>query len=161
MKPLIFTLCLVFAFGCLAAQTKVWQPSRGHTQIPIWPGAAPDAGKQPVDGPEGLKNLRTKDGSPWVAAINVTQPTMTVYSPMGTNTGVAIVVFPGGGYTSLAMDLEGTEICDWLTSKGIAAGLLKYRVPVKKEGPYYESRAALQDAQRTRPYGSTRPCQSQ
>jgi len=59
------------------------------------------------------------------------------------------VVFPGGGYTSLAMDLEGTEICDWLTSRGITAVLLKYRVPVKKEGPYFESRAALQDAQRT------------
>src|SRR6185369_9633923 len=50
---------------------------------------------------------------------------------------------------SLAMDLEGTEICDWLTSKGITAVLLKYRVPVNKEGPYFESRAALQDAQRT------------
>jgi len=59
------------------------------------------------------------------------------------------VVLPGGGYTSLAMDLEGTEICDWLTSRGITGVLLKYRVPVKKQRPYYESPAALQDAQRT------------
>src|SRR6185436_17347879 len=75
--------------------------------------------------------------------------TMTVYSPKGTNTGVAVVVFPGGGYNALAMDLEGTEICDWLTSRGITAVLLKYRVPTTKVGRYKESLQALQDAQRT------------
>ena len=76
-------------------------------------------------------------------------PTMTVYSPKGTNTGVAVVVFPGGGYNGLAIDLEGTEICDWLTSKGITGVLLKYRVPTPKVGRYKESPLALQDAQRT------------
>jgi acetyl esterase/lipase len=136
MKPLIIALYLMFAFGRLSAQTNVWQPSAGHTQIPIWPGAVPDAGKQPVKGPEK-------------ATSGLTQPTMTVYSPAGTNTGVAMVVFPGGGYMNLAMDLEGTEICDWLTSKGITAILSKYRVPFNKKWPYGESRIAFQDAQRT------------
>jgi len=149
MKPLIFTLCVVFTFGRLSAQTNVWQPSPGHEQIPIWPGAVPDAGKQPIDGPEDVRDELTADRQKWMAACNVTHPTMTVYSPKGTNTGVAVVVFPGGGYTCLAMDLEGTEICDWLTSRGITAVLLKYRVPVNKKEPYGESRAALQDAQRT------------
>jgi len=75
---------------------------------------------------------------------------MTVYSPKGKNTGVAAVVFPGGGYNCLAIDLEGTEICDWLTSKGITAVLLKYRVPLKKAELYTEpSPLALEDAQRT------------
>lgn len=74
---------------------------------------------------------------------------MTVYLPKGTNTGVAMLVFPGGGYQALAMDLEGTEICGWLNSRGITAILLKYRVPVKKQGPYGESPPALEDAQRT------------
>jgi acetyl esterase/lipase len=70
-----------------------------------------------------------------------------------------VVVFPGGGYQILAMDLEGTEVCDWLTSKGIACVLLKYRVPgnglypksapYPKSGPYPESPMALEDAQRT------------
>jgi hypothetical protein len=41
---------------------------------------------------------------------------MTVYRPKGKNTGVAVVVFLGGGYNCLVMDLEGMEICDWLTS---------------------------------------------
>jgi hypothetical protein len=69
------------------------------------------------------------------------------------NTGAAVVVFPGGGYQGLAIDLEGTEVCDWLTPKGITCVLLKYRVtdvgPYPKSGPYPESPMALEDAQRT------------
>ncbi|HEX4649832.1 MAG TPA: alpha/beta hydrolase, partial [Steroidobacteraceae bacterium] len=82
---------------------------------------------------------------------------MTVYAPGEKNTGVAVVVFPGGGYQFLAMDSEGTEICDWLTSRGITCVLLKYRVP--GSGPYWDAEnnrhvtpkayTALQDAQRT------------
>jgi acetyl esterase/lipase len=116
----------------------------------------PDA--QPVAGPE---NATTSTGliagKPVVVVNNVAQPTMTVYSPKGTNTGVAVVVFPGGGYKALAIDLEGTEVCDWLTSKGITAVLLKYRVPFS--GPYWDGQLkhhvnpkapmALEDAQRT------------
>jgi acetyl esterase/lipase len=74
---------------------------------------------------------------------------MTVYSPKGKNNGVAVVVFPGGGYNCLAIDLEGTEICDWLTSKGFTAVLLKYRVPTPIREPFRASRMALEDAQRT------------
>jgi acetyl esterase/lipase len=137
----------------MSAQTSAWQPSPGHTQIPIWPGAAPDP--QPVAGPENTVT-DTKDlvaGRPWVYVSNVTRPTMTVYSPKGKNTGAAVVVFPGGGYQILAIDLEGTEVCDWLTPRGITCVLLKYRVtgvgPYPKSGPYPESPMALEDAQRT------------
>ena len=142
------------ALGDLSAQKFVWQPSPGHTQIPIWPGAAPDP--QPVAGPEfaeatGRDSLVA--GKPWVAVSNVTRPTMTVYSPTGKNTGAAVVVFPGGGYQILAIDLEGTEVCDWLVPRGITCVLLKYRVtdvgPYPKSGPYPESPMALEDAQRT------------
>jgi acetyl esterase/lipase len=147
MKPLIFALWVVFACGRLSAQTNVWQPSPGHAQMPIWPGAVPDA--QPVPGPEYVTNVPPTTGVPWIAVCNVSQPTMTVYSPKGTNTGVAVVVFPGGGYNCLAIDIEGTEICNWLTSKGITAVLLKYRVPTRGSGAYAESLPALEDAQRT------------
>src|SRR2546423_11176615 len=147
-KALVFT-CIVLACGHLSAQTNLWQPSPGHKQVPIWPGAVPDA--QPVPGPEAV--LSNTDwvvaGKPFVFVVNVSQPTLTVYSPKGTNTGVAVVVFPGGGYYELAIDLEGTEICDWLTSRGITGVLLKYRAPTPKVGRYNESPLALQDAQRT------------
>jgi len=69
-----------------------------------------------------------------------------VYSPKSGNNGVAVVVFPGGAYRILAIDLEGTEVCDWLNSNGITCVLVKYRVP--DTGPYPKSSAALQDAQR-------------
>jgi acetyl esterase/lipase/phage tail protein X len=148
MQSWIFTFCVVFAFGDLRAQTNVWQPSPRHTQIPIWPGAVPDA--KPVPGPEFAETAKELyAGKPVVVVNNVSQPTMTVYAPQGTNTGVAVVVFPGGGYTCLAIDLEGTEVCDWLTSRGITAVLLKYRVPTRRAGGYLESPLALEDAQRT------------
>jgi short subunit dehydrogenase-like uncharacterized protein len=57
-----------------------------------------------------------------------------------------MLVFPGGGYQALAIDLEGTEVCDWLTSRGLTAVLLKYRVPTTTSGPYSESHLALEDA---------------
>ena len=159
MKPLIVALCVVFAWGGLNAQKFTWQPSPGHTQLPVWPGAAPDA--QPVAGPEFAKSSGKDDliaGRQVVEVDNVTLPTMTVYSPTGKNTGAAVVVFPGGGYQILAIDLEGTEVCDWLTPRGITCVLLKYRVPGQepypksapypKSGPYPESPMALEDAQR-------------
>jgi len=158
MKPLLFAFCFVFAFGGLSAQTPVWQPSPGHAQVPIWPGTAPDA--QPVAGPEESHWWPTGPGGPGGFTVyHVSRPTMTVYSPEGKNTGAAVVVFPGGGYEDLAIDLEGTEICDWLTSMGITCVLLKYRVPGEeyypksapypKSGPYPRSPMALEDAQRT------------
>src|SRR5580693_780277 len=153
MKPLLFAVCVVLAFGGLSAQTPVWQPSPGQTQVPIWPGAVPDA--VPVAGTEDTETVKDPlvAGRPWVQVGKVSQPTMTVYSPKGKNTGAAVVVFPGGGYWILAIDLEGTEVCDWLTSRGITCVLLKYRVPGEglfpRSGPYPKSPMALEDAQRT------------
>ncbi|MGC2744973.1 MAG: alpha/beta hydrolase [Candidatus Angelobacter sp.] len=160
MKSLVVAMCVLFATGVMSAQQTGWQPSPGHTQIPIWPGAVPD--QQAVAGPE-VATTRTKDnlvgGRPWTYISTVSQPTMTVYSPEGKNTGAAVIVFPGGGYLDLAIDLEGIEICDWLTAKAITCVLLKYRVPGEpgypspatypKSGPYPESPMALEDAQRT------------
>jgi len=138
----------------LGAQKAAWQPSPRHTQVQIWPGKPPDV--QPVKGPE-IATTREKDHliaeRPWTYVERVSQPTMTVYSPAGKNTGAAVVVFPGGGYQILAIDLEGTEVCDWLTAKGITCVLLKYRVPgagqEPRSGPYPRSAMALEDAQRT------------
>jgi acetyl esterase/lipase len=115
--------------------------------LPLWPGVAPGA---PANLPPEVDTTSAKDnliaGRPIVRLGNVSSPTLTVYSSKGNNTGAAIVVFPGGGYRILAIDLEGTEVCDWLNSAGITCLLVKYRVP--DTGPYPKSTAALQDAQR-------------
>jgi acetyl esterase/lipase len=154
IKFVFLTLCLLISFE-LYAQTQSaagWQPSPGHTQIALWPGTPPDA--QPKTGQETVAT-ETKSlvaGKPWVYVGQVSRPTLTVYSPTGRNTGAAVVVFPGGGYQILAIDLEGTEVCDWLNSKGITCVLLKYRVPGEgkfpKSGAYPNSPIALEDAQR-------------
>jgi acetyl esterase/lipase len=146
---LLFVACIASACGNLIAGINVWRPAPGHTQRSIWPSAIPDA--QPVRGPEYVTNVPSATGNPWVAVCNVAQPTMTVYSPNGTNTGVAVLVFPGGGYNCLAIDIEGTEICDWLASRGMTAVLLKYRVPDSGPHGLVEPKAptALEDAQRT------------
>lgn len=157
LKLSMILICVLLGCGVVNAQTHVWQPSAGHAQIPIWPGAAPDA--RPVPGPEAL----TSDpkfliaGKPVQGVTNVTRPTMTVYSPEAKNTDVAVVVFPGGGFQELAIDLEGTEVCDWLTSKGITCVLLKYRVPSLPYDWHCDCRPhnrmistqSLEDAQRT------------
>lgn len=133
-------------------QAAKWQPEAGHEQVPIWPGAIPDA--RPPKGPETVTTAANRvAGKPWTAVSNVAQPTMTVYAPTGKNTGAAVIVFPGGGYEILAIDLEGTEVCDWLTARGITCVLLKYRVPAPRSAPnwgaYPQSPMALEDAQRT------------
>jgi acetyl esterase/lipase len=156
IKPLIFVFCVASACIGVSAQKPVWRPSPGHTQVPIWPGAVPDA--QPVPGPEyAVKSKGLVGGRPVLGVYNVSRPTITVYSPRGKNTGVAVVVFPGGGFEELAIDLEGTEACDWLTSKGITCVLLKYRVPSLpydwhckcRPDDFVKSSLALEDAQRT------------
>jgi acetyl esterase/lipase len=129
MKRWAIALYLLVVCASAHAQTTVWQPGAGHTQLPLWPGAAPHA--QAMPGPESASTNPKAliAGKPVLAETNVSQPTMTVYAPTGKNTGAAVVVFPGGGFQILAMDLEGTEVCDWLTSKGMTCIVLKYRVP--------------------------------
>ncbi|MEO5625524.1 MAG: alpha/beta hydrolase [Dokdonella sp.] len=129
MKLWTIALGLFAVCASAHAQPLVWQPTTGHTQLPLWPGTPPDS--KPLPGPEYAE---TDDksliaGKPVLAVSNVSLPTMTVYPPTGKNKGAAVVVFPGGGFQILAMDLEGTEVCDWLTSSGITCILLKYRVP--------------------------------
>ena len=125
--------------------------------MPLWPDTPP--GSEPMPGPENVKTSTDLIGGKTVVSIrNVSTPTMTLYQPpAGKETGAAVVVFPGGGFEMLAMDLEGTDVCDWLTPRGVACVLLKYRVPGE---PYRWkcncrphntalSMPSLQDAQRT------------
>lgn len=153
-----YILSIIAVFVSTNVHAAAWQPASGQQQLPIWPGAIPDA--KSAAGPEDevtLREDRLIAGRPWLELDNVTRPTMTIYSPKGRNTGAAIIVFPGGGYSALAIDLEGTEVCDWLTSIGVTCVLLKYRVP--GSGPHWDkirnvrvipkTHTALQDAQRT------------
>ncbi len=157
MKSLFAALaavCLTLS-ACTAAKPapKVTVPA--PAVITLWPGAIPDP--MPPMPPERTATGTHLIGGKTVTGIdNVSIPTMTVYRARGKNTGAAILVFPGGGYRGLAIDLEGTEVCDWATAKGIACAVLKYRVP--GSGPWWDNACrcehidvkprALEDAQR-------------
>src|SRR5438309_751525 len=139
---LVVLLCFaVFTFpNCFASD-----PAR---VFELWPQGAPG---EKGDIGEEKDTTRTTDqliaGKPVIRLGNVSKPTISVYRPTADkDTGAAVLVCPGGGYYILAIDLEGTEVCDWLNSIGVTGVLLKYRVP-KREG--LEKHApALQDAQR-------------
>lgn len=116
--------------------------------IILWPEGAPGE-----EGDVGEEKDTTKAtdgriaGKPVIRLGNVSGPTIAVYpAPRETSTGAAVLVCPGGGYHILAMDLEGTEVVQWLNGLGVTGVLLKYRVPARKGGPRH--RAPLQDAQR-------------
>jgi acetyl esterase/lipase len=134
-----YAFALLGAGLCLGAESPA---------IKLWPGAAPGD-----KGGLGSEQDMTKptDGFPGGRSVirlgNVSDPTITVYRPdAARDTGAAVVVCPGGGYYILAMDLEGTEVCEWLNSFGVTGVLLKYRVPRREGQPGYA--APLQDAQR-------------
>lgn len=157
MKRLIqaaLCACLILP-ACGPAAPKPQPAVPAQKEITLWPGAIPDA--RPTPGPEKTTVGTKLIGGKTVTGIeNVSIPTMTIYAPKTTNTGAALVVFPGGGYRGLAIDLEGTEVCDWATTRGMTCVVLKYRVP--GSGPWWDEAChchhidaapqALEDAQR-------------
>jgi acetyl esterase/lipase len=141
---------VLFGFR-VGAQPPAWQPAPGHITLPLWPKGAPGATGPSANAPAEVDTTTPKDnliaGKPLIRLGNVSNPAITLYKPARANGALpAVLVFPGGGYHILAIDLEGTEVCDWLNEAGLACVLLKYRVP--DSGPYPKSPAALQDAQR-------------
>jgi acetyl esterase/lipase len=126
-------------FGCTAR-------AQSPAAIPLWPHGAPGESPLPqaeadTSGPGGA----LVGGRSVIRLGNVSSPTLTVYSPAaGKNTGAAVLVFPGGGYNILALDLEGSEICEWLNTIGVTGVLVKYRVPAQQTSDRKD--VPLQDA---------------
>jgi acetyl esterase/lipase len=171
-QALIFRFSLVLALGIAGAawgQTSpssgtieirstegVWQPTGGGTQVALWPDdvglAKPDTGDRPEETGNGSALV---GGRPWHWAGSVSRPTITIYRPKGRSSGTTMLVLPGGGFSVVAMDLEGTEICDWVVKKGMTCVVLKYRAPQQwpmAEGKGHRRRPepllSLEDAQR-------------
>ncbi|MEO7826236.1 MAG: alpha/beta hydrolase [Allosphingosinicella sp.] len=115
-----------------------------------------DEFKRPAEHSETGTNPSRFAGLPVTGIYDVSTPTMTVFPARGPARRAAMLVFPGGGFKQLAIDLEGTEACDWLTARGIVCVLVKYRVPDSNH--HYDPACdcavtpkrllALQDAQR-------------
>jgi acetyl esterase/lipase len=86
--------------------------------IPLWPEGVP--GAKAGLGPEKEENGRIS---------NVSEPTLTVYSPaVDKPNGTAVIICPGGGYTSLSTEREGVQYANWLSTLGVTPFVLKYRM---------------------------------
>ncbi len=120
-----------------------------HAQsIPLWPGGAP--GARAATGPE-RDSTTPQDplivGRRATRLANVSNPEILIRRPpKDRDTGAAVLVCPGGGYSVLVIDVSGEEPAAWLNSIGVTAFILKYRVPQSPNAPVYA--APLQDAQR-------------
>jgi len=91
--------------------------------VPLWPESIPNQ-----ESSSERESIETNDII-WIT--NVQNPTLEIYLPTKKNaTGMAVIVCPGGGYSGLAYDWEGTDVAKWLNAKGIAAFVLKYRLPI-------------------------------
>ena len=129
LRRTVLFLCLVFMSSISRAQS----PAQTLT---VWPGKPPGAAQEVQEKWDKKK------------VTNVTQPTLEVFRPEKDNdTGVAVIVCPGGGYQALMMDYEGEDVARWLNTIGITGIVLKYRVPAPQGTPKWEP--ALQDAQRS------------
>ena len=121
----------------------------GHAQqqtLPLWPSGPPEPYTGGPEADTSKPGVGLVAGKPLIRLGNIGNPTLALYQPTAVpNTGAAVLVFPGGGYSILAYDLEGTEVCTWLNSIGVTCALVKYRVPFKQHFP--ENAADLEDAQ--------------
>ncbi|MBI3856949.1 MAG: alpha/beta hydrolase [Planctomycetes bacterium] len=146
MKLILSALLLL---GCLAPA----RPADPQV-LDLWPGKTPDdAG---IEGEEKFRDLLVNGkpyevgGKPTKWKTNVSKPTISVYRPAkDKDSGISMLICPGGGYHNLGWDVEGEEVAAWLNSVGLTGILLKYRCPrrpgdVKGEPPL----GPLKDAQR-------------
>lgn len=108
----------------------------GPTVVPLWPGGKAIEDDAAKIGPEHFRDLLVK-GEPYKVAgkptkwkTNVTEPTISVYRPRPeSNTKLAMIICPGGGYHNLGWDVEGEEVAEWLNGLGVTGVILKYRCP--------------------------------
>lgn len=108
----------------------------GQKTIKLWEGNPPSSN-------EITEAERYEREGGWVT--NVTVPEITVYSPESSkNTGMAVVICPGGGYGGLAIAHEGSQFAAWLNKLGITGIVLKYRMPNQhKEVPLDDAWQAM------------------
>lgn len=132
-----FTLAAALTVGFASTLPAAERPT-----LKLWPNGAPEREGFKID---AEKEMPPKNESDVKRVTNVSDPTITVYRPEKPN-GTAVLVCPGGGYNILAIEHEGSQVCEWLNEMGITGVLLKYRVPRRNETD--PSKEPLQDAQR-------------
>ncbi len=140
MKNRLVLRAILFALLSVPAPVvRAQQPK----EIPLWLAGAP--GSRGKTGEEAVRV--TPDGEHVVS--NVHNPSITPYLPSKErSTGAGVIVAPGGGHRELWVDHEGHNLARWLSSRGIAAFVLKYRLAREANSTYKVDEDALADTQR-------------
>jgi acetyl esterase/lipase len=126
-----YLLILLLSLSLFAEDKKIITP-KPDLNMALWPARPLDPANPD---PETHTNI--------IRITKVNAPSLELFkSKSATENAPAVLIFPGGGYSILAYDLEGTEIAQWLNSIGIHAIIVRYTVPGNKRAE------ALQDAQR-------------
>jgi acetyl esterase/lipase len=126
-------------FFCLTTALAAAQPAA----IPLWPNGAP--GSHPGASQETIRIAPQGDH----VVSNVQEPSITPYLPShDIATGSAVIVIPGGGHSEIWIDHEGYAVAEWLSSHGVAAFVLKYRLARAKGSTYTVEGTELGDVQR-------------
>lgn len=138
MKCFFYTCFLMSVFSFLISKTSA------QTVIPLYPGIVPNSINN--NAYQEVKSGTAND----VGYSKVTKPTLEIYLPAKEKaSGAAIVICPGGGYAFLSYDHEGTEIAKAFNAIGVAAFVLKYRLPSdaimkdKTIGPLQDAQMAI------------------
>ena len=112
--------------------------------IPLWKVIP-----QEIKAPDYKEKEDLKDGK-LQSTSQVSIPTLSIFLPKDIKQNqTAVVILPGGGYSHLAFDKEGTKVAEWLNTLGIAAFVLKYRLPNdlimtnKVVGPLQDAQEAI------------------
>jgi acetyl esterase/lipase len=145
MKTLSILLTMLpsLTLSLLASEAEVLNLWSG--EIPGPPAVTQGEPEQDFTQPED----RLIAGKRIIKLGNVSQPQMHVFLPAAEKAhGGAVVVCPGGGFSILAWDLEGTEVAHWLNELGFAAMVLKYRVPTRQHDDPGKWQGPVMDAQR-------------
>ncbi|MEZ6140301.1 MAG: alpha/beta hydrolase [Zavarzinella sp.] len=132
---------------CLFGTVSFAQDNKFLKVWPEKPAGEPTDLKLPPEKDTSNEKSRTVAGKPVIRIGNVSEPTLELFLPeKEKSNGTAVIICPGGGFNILAYDLEGTEVAHWLNKLGVAAFVLKYRVPARdKTQPWL---APVQDCQR-------------
>src|SRR5262245_11993927 len=110
--------------------------------LDVWPQHAPGESTRQIG--EALPP-RAGEAPPITRIVNITRPTMSVHLPEQPN-GSGAVILPGGGFSRVVPDLEGTEAADWLNRHGVTVFVLRSRTTADAQSPGWVK--PLQDAQR-------------
>lgn len=123
----------------LGAQAIFSSSSQAKDTIFLWTNNVPGETE-----PKHAAVLSDNSRDSVLRLTNITNPSLTVFTPEKPNSsGAAIIVCPGGSYNILAIDKEGYEIAEWLNSLGYTAFVLQYRVPQKQKGALQDIHRAL------------------